>query len=314
VRIASLIPSGTEIVCALGAGHELVGRSHECDHPPDVRAVPALTRTRLDSARSSPEVDADVRRLLERALALYELDLDALSRARPDVIVTQDLCDVCAVSFDDVCRATASVFGANVGVVSLHPERLAGIWEDVRRVAGAVARPSAGDELARGLEDRTREIARAVPPDTPKPTVLSIEWLSPVMVGGLWMPELIELAGGTPLVTQAGERAPTLGPAELHALDPDVVLVKPCGFDLEKTLGERRLVAESLPWASWRAAREGSVFLADGNAYFNRSGPRIVDSLEILAACVHRETFGDFARRHSGSVCRLLYDLRIVPL
>jgi len=310
VRIVSLLPSGTEIVCALGALPELVGRSHECDHPSDVRSVPVLTRTRLDSARSSVEVDVDVRRLLEQALALYELDLDALSLAQPDIIVTQDLCDVCAVSFDDVCRSTESVLGSNVTVVSLRPERLAAIWDDVRRVAHAIRRSDEGEVLARVLAERTVEIARRVPEGVRRPTLLSIEWLAPVMVGGLWMPELIELAGGTALVTRAGERAPTLGPEELHALDPDVVIVKPCGFELEKTLGERRLVAECLPWSSWRAAREGRVFVADGNAYFNRSGPRIVESLEILAACSHPEIFPDLRRKHGASVRRLTHDLR----
>lgn len=314
MRIASLLPSGTEIVSALGALKELVGRSHECDYPANVRAVPVLTRTRLDGARTSATIDADVRHLLERALALYELDLDALSLARPDVIVTQDLCDVCAVSFDDVCRATESVFGRNVSVVSLRPERLAAIWDDVRRVARAIGRSDEGERLARALSEKTLEIAGRVPADVPRPRVLSIEWLSPVMVGGLWMPELIELAGGTALVTRALERAPTLGLAELRALEPDVVLVKPCGFELEKTLAERNVVAECLPWASWRAVREGRVFVADGNAYFNRSGPRIVESLEILAACTHPEMFADFGRKHRASVRRLLHDLRDAPL
>jgi iron complex transport system substrate-binding protein len=312
VRIASLIPSGTEIVCALGALPELVGRSHECDHPSDVRAVPVLTHTRLDPMRSGVEIDADVRDLLERALALYAIDLEALSLARPDVIVTQDLCDVCAVSFDDVCRATASVFGANVGVVSLRPDRLSAIWEDVRRVGRAIQRTDEGGELARVLSERTAEIARRVPADVRRPTVLSVEWLAPVMIGGLWMPELIELAGGTALVTRAGERAPTLGLDELRALDPDIVLVKPCGFDLEKTLTERRLLAECLPWSSFRSAREGRVFVADGNAYFNRSGPRIVESLEILAACTHPKTFSDLARKHRASMRRLTPELRDV--
>ncbi len=263
---------------------------------------------------TSAEVDADVRRLLERALALYEVDLEALARARPDVVVTQDLCDVCAVSFDDVCRASERVLGANVTLVSLRPDRLSAIWDDVRRVAHSVARPSEGEALAERLEARTREIHERVPARGPRPTVLSVEWLSPVMIGGLWMPELIELAGGVPLVTKAGERAPTLSQAELASLDPDVVLVKPCGFDLARTLDERSLVAECLPWKSWRAARSGRVFLADGNAYFNRSGPRIVESLEILAACTHPDAFPDFREKHASSARRLTYELEAVPV
>lgn len=313
MRIASLLPSATETLCALGALPDLVGRSHECDFPGDVRSLPVLTRTRL-AAGSSAEIDAGVRSLLERALSIYEVDLDALGAARPDVIVTQDLCDVCAVSLDDVCRASERVLGPNVALVSLHPEHLSAIWEDVRRIARAVERSSEGEKLGARLEARIQEIHARVPTGAPRPTVLSVEWLSPVMIGGLWMPELIELAGGKPLVTKAGERAPTLSQAELSALDPDVVLVKPCGFDLARTLDERRLVAECLPWASWRAAASGRVFLADGNAYFNRSGPRIVESLEILAACTHPQTFSDFAEKHAPSVRRLTRELEAVPL
>jgi iron complex transport system substrate-binding protein len=220
---------------------------------------------------------------------------------------------VCAVSRADVCRAAESVLGSNVAIVSLEPERLADIWSDVRRVARAVERPRAGDELVRRLENGLGEIAAAVPLAT-RPKVLSIEWLAPVMIGGLWMPELIELAGGSPLVTRAGERAPTLGRDELAALDPDVVLVKPCGFTLERTLAEARLLAEALPWEYWRAAREGRVVVADGNAYFNRSGPRIVDSLEILVAGMVPDAFPELRRKHAASARRLTHELEALPL
>jgi iron complex transport system substrate-binding protein len=313
LRVASLLPSATEIACALGAREMLVGRSHECDHPPEARELPVLTRSRI-AAGSSSAIDRDVRRLLAEALALYEIDLEALERTRPDLVMTQDLCQVCAVSFDDVCRAAESVLGAGVEIVSLRPQRLAEIFEDVRRVARAIGRARAGDELAFTLERRMTELGESVRSAAARLTVLSIEWLSPVMIGGLWMPELIDLGGGIALVTRAGEPAPTLGPGELRELDPDVVLVKPCGFGLEQTLAERRLVAEALPWASWRAAREGRVFVADGNAYFNRSGPRIVESLEILAACMHPEAFAAFARKHAASACRLTRELKAVPL
>jgi iron complex transport system substrate-binding protein len=291
----------------------LVGRSHECDYPPEARDLPVLTRSRI-AAGSSSAIDRDVRRLLAEALALYEIDLEALERTRPDLVITQDLCQVCAVSFDDVCRAAESVLGAGVEIVSLRPQRLSEIFEDVRRVARAIGRAHAGDELALTLERRMTELGESLPSAGARPTVLSVEWLSPVMIGGLWMPELIELGGGIALVARAGEPAPTLGLGELRALDPDVVLVKPCGFGLEQTLAERRLIADGLPWASWRAVREGRVFVADGNAYFNRSGPRIVESLEILAACTHPEAFAPFARKHAASACRLTRELKVVPL
>ncbi|HEX6271738.1 MAG TPA: ABC transporter substrate-binding protein, partial [Polyangiaceae bacterium] len=292
---------------------ELVGRSHECDYPPEVAALPALTRARLPSSASSAAIDADVRALVERALALYEVELDALARANPDVVVTQDLCEVCAVPFSAVCRAVDAVLGGSTRVLSLRPERLADVWDDVRRVARAIGRPEAGEALARELAARARAVSERVPANAARPAVLSVEWIAPVMIGGLWMPELIELGGGVPLVTRPGERAPTLGREALARLEPDVVLVKPCGFTLERTLAERGAIADALPWDGWRAVREGRVYVADGNAYFNRSGPRLVESLELLAACTHPAHFADFRERHTAALRRLTHAGDDVP-
>lgn len=314
MRIASLLPSGTEIVCSLGARSELVGRSHECDFPEGVSALPVLSRSRLSNVGSSADVDKDVRRLLAESLSIYEVSVEALAAARPDVIVTQDLCEVCAVSLGDVCRAASEVLGPEVSIVSLRPERLTAIWDDVRRVARATGHAAEGERVATSLVGRVEAISARVPASARRHSVLSIEWLDPVMVGGLWMPELIELAGGLPLVTRPGDHAPTLGATELGLLDPDVVLVKPCGFTLERALSERRALVQALPWSRWRAVRQGRVFVADGSAYFNRSGPRMVESLEILAACLHPETFADFSRKHAPSACRLTTELEILPL
>jgi iron complex transport system substrate-binding protein len=312
-RIASLLPSATEIVCAVGAQADLVGVSHECDFPPGVEMHPVLTRARLRPLRSSRDIDADVRAVLHDALAVYEVELDRLRGARPDVIVTQDLCDVCAVSLDDVRAAVARLGLDGVQIVNLRPTRLDDIWSDIERVAGALDRAGEGARVVATLRDRLAAIhERATRPAT-RPTVLAVEWLDPVMIGGMWMPELIELAGGRPLVTKAGEHAPTLAIDALRALDPDVVLVKPCGFSLDRTLEEARTLTATLPWSDWRAVREGRVYVADGNAYFNRPGPRIVESLEILAACVHPETFPDLRRKHRASVRRLDANLAIEP-
>lgn len=309
-RVASLLPSATEIVCAVGAGADLVGISHECDFPESVRHLPALTRARLRPARTSREIDRAVRSVLQEALAVYEIELARLEEARPDVIVTQDLCDVCAVSFNDVCAATATLVGREIRIVNLHPTRLDDIWADVRRVADAVGRTAEGAAVVRALEARTREIARLASADAERPRVVTIEWLDPVMVGGMWMPELIERAGGVALVTRPGQHAPTLTKDALRALTPDVVLIKPCGFPLDRTLEELSIVKTALPWESWQAVREGRVFVADGNAYFNRPGPRIVESLEILSACLRPGAFEDFRRRHRDSVIRLDADLK----
>ncbi|WP_437673512.1 ABC transporter substrate-binding protein [Sorangium sp. So ce131] len=305
MRIASLLPSATEIVCALGARGDLVGISHECDFPEGLSGVPVLTRPRLRPARSSREIDAAVRDVLRDALAVYDIDLDALREARPDVIVTQDLCDVCAVSLDDVRAAVARLARRDVRLVNLRPVRLDDIWADVRRVAEGIGRPAEGDALAERLRARAAAVAARAAAAPDRPRVLAVEWLDPVMIGGVWMPELIALAGGEPLVTRPGDHAPTLSPDDLAALDPDVVLIKPCGFPLERTLAEIDLLPRVLPWSSYRAAAQGRVFLADGNAFFNRPGPRIVESLEILAACVHPGLFAGERRAHARSVVRL---------
>ena len=308
-RVASLLPSATEIVCAVGAEADLVGISHECDFPESVRGLPALTRARLRPARSSREIDREVRSVLQAALAVYEIELARLEAARPDVIVTQDLCDVCAVSFDDVCAATAALVHQPIRIVNLHPTRLDDIWADIARVAEALGRQAQGAAVVSDLRARSREIARRSSATTVRPRVVSIEWLDPVMLGGMWMPELVEQAGGVPLATRPGDHAPTVSKETLASLTPDVVLIKPCGFPLARSVEELSLLRTSLPWESWRAVQEGRVYVADGNAYFNRPGPRIVESLEILAACLHPEAFGDFCERHRDSVIRLDRDL-----
>jgi iron complex transport system substrate-binding protein len=296
MRIASLLPSATEIVCALGARRDLVGRSHECDFPPGVEDVPVLTSARIEPLPSSRAIDQAVRSVLADALAIYRIDLERLREARPDVIVTQDLCDVCAVSLDDVRAAVARLARQDVAIVNLHPMRLPDIWNDILRVADGIGRAGIGQRIVEELRERVAAIARRAQMTDRKPRVVTIEWIAPAMIGGMWMPELVSLAGGTPLVTQPGEHAPTLDGPRLGALDPDVVVVKPCGFSLARTLEEVDVLRETLP-RTWNAR----TYLADGNAYFNRPGPRIVESLEILAACVHPEAFPDFAEKHAAS-------------
>jgi iron complex transport system substrate-binding protein len=300
VRIASLLPSATEIVCALGSRAELVGRSHECDFPEGIEGVPVLTSARVGPLPSSEAIDRAVRNVLADALAIYQIDLERLREARPDVIVTQDLCDVCAVSLDDVRAAVARLARQDVAIVNLHPMRLEDIWNDLLRVGDAIGRDEIGRRLVGELRERVAAIGRRARAAKERPRVVTIEWIAPVMIGGMWMPELISVAGGTPLVTEPGQHAPTLDAPRLAALDPDVVVVKPCGFSLPRTFEEVDVLRETLPRA-WRAR----TWLADGNAYFNRPGPRIVESLEILAACVHPEMFPDFAEKHAASFTAL---------
>jgi iron complex transport system substrate-binding protein len=312
MRIASLLPSATEIVCALGGREELVGRSHECDFPPGIEAVPVLTSARIGPLVRSREIDAAIREVLRDALAVYEIDVGGLREAAPDVIVTQDLCDVCAVSLDDVRAAVARLAQKDrkdVRIANLHPTRLDDIWGDIQRVADAIGRPDAGRDLVRALAERVEGIRARAAEAGPRPTVLSIEWIDPVMIGGMWMPELIALAGGEALVTRPGQHAPTLDAGQLAALDPAVVLVKPCGFDRERTVAQLPTLRETLPWSAWTTRPR--FYVADGSAYFNRPGPRIVESLEILAACAHPGAFGDFAEKHRRAFVQLTSDLEV---
>jgi len=299
--MVSLLPSATEIVCALGAGAELVGISHECDHPDSIRDRPVLTRSRIGSGGSSRAIDQAVRAVVRDALSIYAVDEERLGRLAPDVIVTQDLCEVCAVSLDDVRRAVSRLASRDsVRIVSLSPVRLVDVLGDVERVAAALARVDEGRALRASLESRMQEIAERAARARSRPRVATVEWIEPLMLGGTWMPELIELAGGIPVGVTAGCPAPTIALAELAELRPDVVLVKPCGFTLERTLGERDAIL-----ALAAGAPRARVYLTDGSAFFNRPGPRLVESLEILAACLHPDELADLADRHAAVIHRL---------
>ncbi len=300
LRVISLLPSATEIVCALDATDLLVGISHECDYPDAIRHRQVLTRSRMDPSGSSREIDEAVRTALVEALSVYEVDEVGLAELEPDVVVTQDLCEVCAVSLDDVKTAVARLaHREHVRVVSLRPTRLADVLSDVDRVAAALERESLGARLRSSLESRIDKIAERAAWATERPRVASVEWIEPIMLGGTWMPELIELAGGTPVGVSAGEPSPTIDSQALADLEPDVVLIKPCGFSLERALEERDVIAKSI---SAVLGGETSVVVTDGNAFFNRPGPRLVESLEILAATVHPELFPDFRQKHADVV------------
>ncbi len=303
MRIGSLLPASTEIVCALGLEAQLVGVSHECDFPARVRELPTLTRSR-DFSNGSLAIDRDVRAALEQGLSIYALDRAALLAARPDLVVTQDLCEVCAIPFRDVELGLRELGLASTRVVRLHPLRLADVFGDVERIARGAQVETRGRELARTLRTRLESLARRPRDASQAPRVLTIEWLDPVMAGGTWMPELVELAGGVALAGRAGELAPTLHAADLARLEPDVVVFKPCGYTLERSLEERATIAHILDQLGGRARERGAVFVADGNAFFNRPGPRLVESLEILLACLHETAWTEIAPRFATSLAR----------
>ncbi len=292
-RIASLLPSATEMVCALGLGDRLVLRSHECDYPEWVEALPYGTSPKYEPDGTSYQIDERVRALVQEGLSVYRVNSMALRRAMPQVIVTQEQCEVCAVPASEVEAAVAELLDPAPRIVSLSPTRLDDIFEDVRRLAGDLGVPDRGGVLARELRGRMAKLAdealkRAGPPAS-RPGVLTIEWLDPLMVGGNWMPELVEMAGGRNLLGTAGEHSPFMEWSALRELDPDVIVVLPCGFDIERTRDEIEALTGRPGWNELTAVEHGRVALVDGHHYFNRPGPRIVESLEILVEILRGE-------------------------
>jgi iron complex transport system substrate-binding protein len=290
-RVASLLPSLTELVYALGAGEQLVGRSHECDHPPQVAALPVLTEAQLDPAGTSRAIDDRVRSLVRDGLSIYRVDPAALRAVAPDLILTQDHCEVCAASLADVERALAGSIGAAPRVVSVSPGSLAEVWQSFREVARALGRTAAGEALLAGLTDRVTEIGERAAALGSRPRVACIEWLDPLMSAGNWVPELVALAGGEAVLATAGAHSPWLDWADLETSDPDILVAIPCGFDLTRTRAELPALMQRPGFAELRAVQNGRCFAADGNAFFNRPGPRLLGSLEILAELIHPEHF-----------------------
>jgi iron complex transport system substrate-binding protein len=287
-RVVSLIASATEIVCALGRRDWLVGRSHECDYPADVAALPALTEPKFKVEGSSAEIDRRVQAIVREGLAVYRVDGDALKALAPDVIVTQDHCEVCAVSLSDVEAATCTWTGKPVDIVSLKPDSTADVYADIRRVARGLDAEAAGETLVADMQRRI-DAVRARVAGLPRPRVAFIEWVEPLMAGGNWMPELIEAAGGDNLFGAAGKHSDWMQWEELVAADPQVIIVGPCGYDLTRSLEELPILQARPGWSDIAAVRSGRVYFVDGNAYCNRPGPRLAETTEILAEMIHPE-------------------------
>jgi len=296
-RVVSLIASATETVCALGFEEALVGRSHECDWPPSVRRLPAVSRPAFQTAGSSRAVDLALKERLARALSIYEVDAKLLKRLAPDLIITQTQCEVCAVSPADVARAVCELTDRSARILALEPNGLDDVWVDVGRVAGALGAAAAGVDLVTRLRGRVDAVAGRAAGLPERPRVAVVEWIEPLMAAGNWMPELVALAGGTNLFGEARRHSPWMTWDALVKADPDVVVVSPCGFDLQRTAAEMAPLTSAAGWRELRAVRAGRVYLADGNAYFHRPGPRLVESLEILAEVLHP---GAFAFGHEG--------------
>src|SRR5262245_60676798 len=300
-RIISLIASATEIVCALGFEAQMVGPSHECDSPASVKRLPVCTSPKFEVEGLSYEIDERVKAILQEALSVYRVDADLLERLRPTHIITQSQCEVCAVSLKDVEEAVCQFTSSRPVVVSLEPNALADVWSDIRRVAAALNAHERGEELVAGLRRRMGEIEEKARTAQSRRTVACIEWIDPLMAAGNWSPELVEMAGGANLFGEVGKHSPWMSWEELVAADPDVIFISPCGFDIARTMEETDLLTGRPEWRELKAVRENRVFVADGNQYFNRPGPRLVESLEILAELLHPELF-NFGHEGKGWV------------
>jgi len=290
--IVSLIASATEILCALGLRDRLVGVSHECDFPEDIRGLPVLSVPKVDPALPGGEIDRRVREIVAEGLSVYRIRTEELARLRPDLIVTQNQCEVCAVSLKDVEEAVGALTLKATRVCSLSPNKLEDIVEDFRRVAAAAGVAGRGEELVASFGDRLAKLREKTSQAAGRPAVACLEWLDPLMVAGGWMPELVRIAGGEPVLVSESEPFRKVDWETLAEADPDVIVVMPCGFPIDRTLEELRDRRTGDMLRSIRATREGRCFLADGNAYFNRPGPRIAESAEILAGLLHPDIFG----------------------
>ena len=286
-------------MCALGREHALVGRSHECDWPPSVRRLPAVSRPAFATAGSSRAIDLALKERLARALSIYEVDAALLKSLRPDLVVTQTQCEVCAVTPADVERAACELVEGPARILALEPNGIDDVWSDISRVGAALGAGADGDRLRAQLEERVAAIARKTAVLGRRPRVAVVEWIEPLMAAGNWMPELVALAGGTNLFGEARKHSPWMTWRALSEADPDAIVVSPCGFDLARTAAEMPTLAANPGWPALEAVRAGRVYLVDGNAYFHRPGPRLVESLEILAELLHPGAF-DFGHEGRG--------------
>lgn len=292
MRIVSLIPSATEIICALGKGDVLVGRSHECDFPADVRTLPACTEPKFQADGTSYEIDQRLKVLLQEGLSVYRVDEEQLAELGPDVIVTQDHCEACAASVDEVEKAVHSRLDNHVRVISVSPTDLASVVDSIRTIARAIEAEEAAKQLTGQMKSQLQTIQQDVE-KLRRPKILGIEWMKPLMSAGNWVPELMQLAGGQPRAARAGEHSPLLEWGEIRRLNPDIITVMPCGYSIKQTLREIEHLTSRDGWNELRAVQNRQVFVLDGHQYFNRPGPRLVDSTRILGEILHPSVFRD---------------------
>ncbi|MEO8970333.1 MAG: cobalamin-binding protein [Ktedonobacteraceae bacterium] len=292
MRIVSLLASATEMIAALGCLDQMVGRSHECDYPQEVLSLPTVSSPQIMTTTSSAEIDAQIKQRVQAgvsrdeaaltALSIYAIDIEQLQALRPDVIFTQNQCEVCAVSERDVTRAVQQLTGLEPRIVSLSPYRLSEVWQDVLRVGQTLHRRAEAEQLVHGYQQRLDALQTATAKFGSRPRVTILEWLDPIMGSGNWTPELVAYAGGENVFGEAGQHSPWISPEELQSADPDVLVLAPCGYGIERALEDLPILQQHPIWQTLQAVRNGRVYAIDGNQYLNRSGPRLVESAELL--------------------------------
>ena len=287
-RVLSLLSSTTEIIYALGCGDRLVGRSHECDYPEKVSELPICTIPKFNVDGTSREVDDEVKSLVQNALSIYNINEKLLKELKPDIIFTQSQCEVCAVSLSDVENALKNITGLSSRVISVEPNSIEDIFNDILTIAEILNVRKRGKELVELIKAKIDSTEKIVYQKS-IPSVAAIEWIDPLMAAGNWVPQLIRVAGGKNLFGEAGKHSPWMKYNDLVEQDPEIIIVMPCGYDIKKSLIEIKTLESKKGWGSLKAVRNRNVYITDGNQFFNRPGPRIIESLEILLEIIHSD-------------------------
>ena len=297
-RVLSLLSSTTEIIFALGCGDRLVGRSHECDYPEEVSELPICTIPKFNVDGTSREVDDEVKSLVQSALSIYYINEKLLKELKPDIIFTQSQCEVCAVSVSDVENALKNITGLSSRVISVEPNSIEDIFNDILTIAEILNVRKKGKELVELIKAKIDSTEKIVYQKS-SPSVAAIEWIDPLMAAGNWVPQLIRVAGGKNLFGEAGKHSPWMKYNDLVEQDPEIIIVMPCGYDIKKSLIEIKTLESKKGWGSLKAVRNRNVYITDGNQFFNRPGPRIIESLEILLEIIHPD-LSEFKHIDSG--------------
>jgi len=290
MKIVSLLPSSTEIVCRLGFREQLVGISHECDYPVSVKGLPILTKPRFSPLGSSQHIDKSVQNLLKSGLSVYEVNTYLLKDLAPDLIITQAQCEACAVSLNDVKEAVSDWVGNKPDIISLEPNYLEEVWSDFERVGKALNNVESYFNLKSEIEQRLDTLKENSQKLGKKPTVLCVEWIDPLMIAANWVPELVNIAGGINILSKPGSHSHIFKWDEIVETNPDFIIMMPCGFNIDRTLEEIDILKKKPDWLNLKAVKLNQVFVVDGNQFFNRPGPRLVESAEILFEIFNHNT------------------------